>query len=390
MGAENITSIHVNESGAPTGGAERYLIALHQSLEQSGNPAILVYSRNEPETYAPAGKTFFLSEVDSEGTAAGFLNLIRKQSPKVIHFHNAGNPGVISQTAIAKPSLRTVHDSRLFCPMEFRNKKDGALCREAAGPGCLICMDEFGLDQNEAVAKLSQSLKSIEAAKQLAIILAPSNYIREQLLLNGLNEEKIVVLPHYLLNEINHEPLSNQAETTDLLFVGRVVKPKGLHLLLESMAQLPETTSLTVVGDGPDLNANKNLALAFGLEKRVNFIGWVDPKKVNQYYQQARILVVPSMFPEAFGLVGLEAMANAKPVVAFDSGGINQWLVDGANGFFATRGDTASLTEKLSHLLSDQPMRESFGKQGFQMLQEQFTQKTHMAKLLTIYQEITN
>ena len=82
MGAENITSIHVNESGAPTGGAERYLIALHQSLEQSGNPAILVYSRNEPETYAPAGKTFFLSEVDSEGTAAGFLNLIRKQSPK--------------------------------------------------------------------------------------------------------------------------------------------------------------------------------------------------------------------------------------------------------------------------------------------------------------------
>jgi glycosyltransferase involved in cell wall biosynthesis len=390
---ETIASIHINESGAPTGGAERYLIALHQALETSGNPAILVFGRNEPNTYLPTGKSMFISGLDlpeaPTSATAMFLSLLETQAPDLIHFHNLNNTGLITLMAAAQSTVRTVHDSRLVCPLEFRLKKDGSLCREAAGPDCLLCMNEFGLDQRSASDRLSQTLAEIEATKKLAIILTPSNYIREQLLLNGFEDKKIVVLPPFLLNEPGKE-LAAVPETTDLLFVGRVVQSKGLHLLLESMASLPESTTLTVVGDGPDLDTNKGLARDLGLENRINFVGWQPAANLNRHYQQARILVVPSLGPEAFGLVGLEAMAMSKPVIAFDSGGINQWLHDGTNGFLVASGNTQALSGRINQLLSDEALRSEMGNQSRQMIETQFNRQTHVAKLLAIYQQASN
>ncbi len=393
MTHESIKSIHVNESCAPTGGAERYLIALHQALETSGNPAILVFGRNEPDTYLPAGKSMFVSGLDlpeaPTSATAMFLSLLETQAPDLIHFHNLNNTGLITQMAASQNSVRTVHDSRLVCPLEFRLKKDGSLCREAAGPDCLLCMNEFGLDHREASARLSQTLAEIEATKKLAVILTPSNYIREQLLLNGFDDNQIVVLPPFLLNDPGKE-LAAVPETTDLLFVGRVVQSKGLHLLLKSMASFPESTTLTVVGDGPDLDTNKSLARDLGLENRINFVGWQSAAKLNGYYQQARMLVVPSLGPEAFGLVGLEAMAMAKPVIAFDSGGISQWLHDGTNGFLVESGNTQALSASINQLLSDETSRSEMGTRGREMIETQFNRQTHVAKLLAIYHQASN
>lgn len=394
MNQENIYSLHLNESGAPTGGAERYLIALHQALKQSGNPALLVYGRNEPNTYMPSGASKIIDGIDSIASTTSpleiFLELLERESPDLIHFHNLTNFTLVSQTASSQTSLRTVHDSRLVCPLEFRLQKNGDLCREAVGQNCLVCMNEFGIDNREASEKLSQTLAEIEAAKKLALILTPSNYIKEQLLLNGFSEEKILILPPFLLNESQIESIVTAPETTDLLFVGRIVQSKGLHLLLESMKLLPESTTLTVVGDGPDLNADKNFARVFGLENRVYFAGWQSADNLNRFYQQSKMLVVPSMGPEAFGLVGLEAMAMAKPIVAFDSGGINQWLNDQVNGFLIPRGDIQTLTDRINQLLSDQETRVNMGNEGLQMIKAQFNQKTHVEKLLTIYRKLAN
>lgn len=394
MSRENILSLHLNESGALTGGAERYLIALHQALEHSGNPAILVFGRNEPDTYALFGKSMIIDGIDSPTAPASsveiFLGLLERESPDLIHFHNLTNSALMTKMASSQTSLKTVHDSRLFCPLEFHLQKDNSLCREAAGPDCLICMNEFDLNSQEASEKLSQTLAEIEAAKKIGLLLTPSNYIREQLLLNGFNEAKILVLPPFLLNEPDIEPAVAAPETTDLLFVGRIVHSKGLHLLLESMASLPENTTLTVVGDGPDLEFNKKLAVALNLQDQITFAGWQPAAGLNQYYHQSRMLIVPSMGPEAFGLVGLEAMALAKPIVAFDSGGINQWLNDGVNGFLVPRGDTQTLTARMSQLLSDQETRMTMGSYGRQMIKDQFNRKTHVAKLLAIYRKMAN
>ncbi len=389
---EGIHSFHINESGAPTGGAERYLIALHQELQASGNPAILIYGRNEPGTYLPPDGSTIVEGIDladePESSRAGFLQLLKHNKPDLIHFHNLNNTSLISQMSTTQTTVRTVHDSRLFCPMEFRMKNNGELCNEAAGLNCLACMSDFQMDNDESITRLKQTMQEIEATKQVSILVTPSNYIREQLILNQVDDSKIIVIPPFLLNEIDTSSSHMEKETTDVLFVGRIVRSKGLHLLLESLVELPNDTTLTIVGDGPDLNNNIELSRRLKLGNRVSFVGWANSNQLSHYYRRSKVLAVPSMGPEAFGLVGLEAMAEGKPVVAFDSGGINQWLVDGINGYLVSRGNVEDLTDKIGRLINNQDLRNSFGHNGLSMIHETFNRKAHVDRLLTIYQSI--
>jgi glycosyltransferase involved in cell wall biosynthesis len=66
--------------------------------------------------------------------------------------------------------------------------------------------------------------------------------------------------------------------------------------------------------------------------ERVRFVGWCGAEEMEERYAQARIVVVPSVWPEPFGLVGIEAMAAGRPVVGIDRGGIRDWLAHGETG----------------------------------------------------------
>lgn len=93
------------------------------------------------------------------------------------------------------------------------------------------------------------------------------------------------------------------------------------------------------------------------------------------------------MWPEAFGLVGLEAMKNKKPVVAFDSGGIADWLYDGENGYLVPRGDTVFFADRIKFLLENPQIAEEMGERGYEILVSKFTKEAHIDKLLQYYYE---
>ena len=103
-----------------------------------------------------------------------------------------------------------------------------------------------------------------------------------------------------------------------------MIETKGIDELFAAFALL-QSYQLTIMGGRPlyvsprDFDVEKKL---FG--ERIKFAGWIDHEIIDQYYQGTKVCVVPSMWPEAFGLVGLEAMKNGKPVVAFDTGGITE------------------------------------------------------------------
>ena len=96
----------------------------------------------------------------------------------------------------------------------------------------------------------------------------------------------------------------------------------------------------------------------------MQFAGFVPQARIADYYRDASLAVMSSLWPEPFGATGLEAMRCGLPVVAFDAGGIREWLLDGVNGFlvpwldratFATRGDT---------LLRDKGLARHLGEKG--------------------------
>ena len=88
-----------------------------------------------------------------------------------------------------------------------------------------------------------------------------------------------------------------------------------------------------ILGDGNHRADCERLSERLGLADRVKFVGFVPQARIAAYYHDASLAVMSSVWPEPFGATGLEAMRCGLPVVAFDAGGIREWLTDGVNGF---------------------------------------------------------
>src|SRR5207248_662901 len=109
---------------------------------------------------------------------------------------------------------------------------------------------------------------------------------------------------------------STPAETAiDVVFVGRLVSDKGVDVLLEALARLGDVSAV-IAGDGPERHALEEQASTLGLGGRVRFSGWVSSTEREKLFAGATVFVLPSLWEEPFGIVGLEALAAGLPVVA--------------------------------------------------------------------------
>ncbi len=119
--------------------------------------------------------------------------------------------------------------------------------------------------------------------------------------------------------------------------IGRLYKEKGACLLVAAVerlnALLERPFTLVVAGDGPERPRME--ALAARLHVRIEFHGWVGPERRTALMRRADVLAIPSVCPETFGLVGVEAGCVGLPAVAFAVGGIPDWLTSGTSGELA-------------------------------------------------------
>lgn len=142
-----------------------------------------------------------------------------------------------------------------------------------------------------------------------------------------------------------------------LLFVGRLVRKKGVDDLLRALAEIPEAT-LRVVGDGPSGDALKALAVDLGVTDRVEFLGKQPRTVVLAEMATAAASALPSKVGEIGDVDGVpvvlsEAMAARLPVIASDAGGLGEHVVDGENGWLFPAGDVGALTTALRHAITD-------------------------------------
>jgi glycosyltransferase involved in cell wall biosynthesis len=125
-----------------------------------------------------------------------------------------------------------------------------------------------------------------------------------------------------------------------------------------------------------------------GIEIEVE--GWLVGEKLRQAYARAKVVALSSVWPEPFGLVGIEAMAQGKPVVAFDCGGIRQWLNHGRSGFAVPHGDIAEYARRIDQLMGNDILRSEMGACARAEAQERFSPDAYIQSLLGIYTEVLN
>ncbi len=385
------------------GGSERYAGAVVRGLEVRGHVVGVLCASGEQRA---AAEVIRLEELDAPRlSGAGCATLrrrVRDFAPDRILLLSRLAPEALEALLQCAPLVRFVQDHTLFCPGLNKVHEDGSVCEEALGTPCLR---HYWLEGGCTGLKitgtpslrfpwraLSTCLRELELTRRARRILVASRYMRSELLRAGMPRDRIEVLPYFTLSgteELPATPLPEatrhfvEAEGTPLLFTpARLTTPdKGVEFLLTAMAQLGGLARLVIAGDGPAREWLEAKACEEGLAQRVHFAGWLGPGEIESLYAAADVVVFPSVWNEPFGLVGLEAMAHAKPVVAFEVGGVPEWLVDGETGLLCERRDTGALSAVIASLLADPGRASAMGAAGRERQRERFGRVRHLDRL---------
>ena len=209
---------------------------------------------------------------------------------------------------------------------------------------------------------------------------------------NGVDTNKF--LPLLKDNELLSEHHISLAEKI-ILFVGGLDKAhyfKGIPYLLAAVSRLQDKSypwKLIIVGYGDLMGEYRQLAKNLQIDQRVVFAGKVASDELPNYYNLADVVVLPSIDKsEAFGLVLIEAMACAKPVVASNLPGVRSVVDDGINGYLVTPRNSQALAEKISYLLEHRELTAEFGLASRRKVEEQYGWEKIAKELDNLYKDL--
>lgn len=142
----------------------------------------------------------------------------------------------------------------------------------------------------------------------------------------------------------------------DFLFVGRLVTQKGCGMLLEACSRLQRPFRLSIVGDGADFDALSARVAALGLAGKVSFLGFMRGEALAVTMNRHRVMVVPSIGAEGFGIVALEGLACGCKMLVADAGGLPEAVGEFSEVF--PMGDVQALTTLLEACLANPGVEE--------------------------------
>lgn len=195
--------------------------------------------------------------------------------------------------------------------------------------------------------------------------------------------DKIKVIPNWI-NLKRFKPKDKKPGNT-LLFVHWLSKRKGADMIVPIVKQLEQDFKLLVVGEGPYQEKLRKEVKENKLEKKIELIGAVPNKDLNEYYAKADIFIMPSM-EEGFPHVLLEAMAMELPYVAFDVGAVREMSSEIAQRFLVKPGDVEKFCHKLEILLTDKKIYNQFKKEELEKVKEYSLEKISK-KFINLFQE---
>jgi glycosyltransferase involved in cell wall biosynthesis len=238
-----------------------------------------------------------------------------------------------------------------------------------------------------------------ELLSRYAAIVTASRHMQQEYVKHGVPLDRVINVG-YGSDVAGPSRASAECRVHDdprrLLFVGRMDPLKGGRELLQALptvaARVNHPLHLVFAGDGPQRSAWEALASVISRDEprvRVEFRGWLDQDAISDLYRQSDLLVVPSLWPEPFGLVGLEALLHHVPAVAFDVGGISEWLKPEINGVLAAGNPPSvqGLADAIVDGLRAGRTRAVDGEQ-VERLSASFSVDAHLSRLLRVFENV--
>lgn len=381
--AMHVTWVNVNAGFV--GGAERYVADTARRLRDEGIRATLLYEVGGE--LDPA----FISCFDGAFPWVDAQAQLRDLNPDVVYAHRLSRESAISQLECGPPVVRFHHDHKLLCLREFKYTTLGhKTCTKTVGSSCYPCLGFLQKAPGRIPVKLRTvgSLRADQRAHYgLSAHVVGSRYMREHLVAHGFPEERVHVI-HPFVEPPEPDAQQEPRDPNLILFVGAVLRGKGVDVLLHALNLLPDPLRLVVCGAGHQEPLFKALAEKLGVAHRVQWLGRVPRDELDRWYQRAACLVVPSREPETFCLVGPEAMLRGTPVCVSRVGGTGEWALDGETAFLFDSGDAQGLADAVRRVTGDPQTALAMAQWGSKMAREQFTAQEHTKKLAELLRNV--
>jgi glycosyltransferase involved in cell wall biosynthesis len=382
-----VNVLFVNEYCGFVGGVEQNVLETAGGLRGRGHHCTLAHAAGrlgrDPEAYARAFDGTRACDDLGGGTGpARLADALQAVRPDVVFIHKVPRlpePAVLAGTRI----VRVVHDHDLCCPRRHKYFAwNGRPCHHPVGWRCYadaaFVARAPGTLLGLKVVNISAVQDELRRVAECDALVVGSRYMREELRINRVPPERIHVLPPMVRMDSRPSPVPREPV---VLYVGQLVHGKGVDLLLGALARLNCPHRAVIVGTGNGRAVLERRARRLGLAPTVTFAGWVAHDDLHAYYRAARVVVVPSRWPEPFGMVGLEAMHHARPVVAFSSGGIPDWLDDGETGLLVPGQRPADLARAIERVLTVDALATTLGRNALERVNARFSFESYLDRL---------
>lgn len=378
----------INDFFEKVGGAEQVLHSTMQILEEQGHQVRL---------YAPTTPRSIASSLFSFRHYRAVKRLVREFRPDVVHAHgvfrNVSPSVLLAAKSLGAPLVMTLHDFHLVCPKTSLVNNRRASCGYGYGWRCLMldCYPRTRFSRLYQWSKMAK-LTLHRALFRLSVdqFVPPSTSLAHWTRTN-FGSPNVTLLPYLLMSE--HTPSPQPPPTTDLLFIGRLSEQKGVDVLIRAVALARRTlpgVQLRIVGSGDYEPVLRELVRELGVEAQVQFAGPAANEEVMREYDRAYCVVIPSKYVENLSVVGLEATAKGKAVIATRIGGLPDIVDHGRNGFLVEPGDPEDLAGRIVEILSHPELLPAMGAHARDKFARTFSKSAYYGTLMGVYERMVH
>lgn len=384
--------LNITSSGFAEGGTENGLILTKPLYEKRGHIVKTFASDTRPDlehfndySYkappdGPLGKLLYTA---NPYAYTSLKKALRDFQPDVVHVHAIGYASPIILFPLKDyPVVYTIHGPEAFIPdlliwcfprSYFRH---GLYTMEDLTPAGKLRYN---------YQRYIEGLLYQKGLKNITMAVTFSSYMHDLVERTGIHN---VLVPNGT-RLFPYHPLTKTKNMRTILSVGRLMQYKGVSYLLDAMPRILSSfpdARLVIAGEGEERTNLEEQARKLGIHRAVKFLGRLSRSELLRTYASASVVVVPSIWPEAFGKVGIEAMSVGRPVVATKVGGISDWLTHGKNGLSVPPKNANAIALSVIKLFSDPARLVRMGTCA-RTTAEKFNLDTHVNRMELIFRD---
>ena len=387
--------LYVHERFGALAGAEANAFITAERMGQLGHQIAILHGPGTGKN-EDGWKQVFTQQFALDGdTVARTRAALAEFKPDAVYVHKMADLRVIQELVDSGvPLVRMVHDHDIYCMRSYKyDYFTRKICTRAASLYCAIGCGACVV-KNSAGGFPLKYVSYREKKREIALnrrfdrMVVVTEYMRDELLKNGFDGKRIEI--HAPVPRMGDPSLrSSFSDRNLILYAGQIIRGKGVDVLLESLAKVKSNFECIILGDGNHKAYCEELSRKLGLEDRVHFKGFIPQEELKGYYRECSVVALSSLWPEPIATIGLEVMRYALPVVAFDAGGIKDWLIDGHNGRLVPWMDRNAFAAGIDDLLQNKEKARAFGENGLQLVSERYDFDGYISDLEEMFMDVS-